>query len=243
MKPDPPEVEASRLSQIQTHWSAIFESVSDDVGGPSKGHRDLLLRYAGPAYRYLLAVCRDPDIADDLAQEFAFKFVRGDFRRASPDRGRFRDYLKRSLTNLVNDHFRRQQTRPRTCAVELLQGREPSYSPPIDDTFDQEWRREVLSRTWLAMDAADANNGSCYSLVLKLRAQHPRLDSSQLATLTGERLNREVTAAWLRQTLKRARDRFGELMRTEVEKSLLSDSAEEVDRELRELGLKKYLSS
>jgi DNA-directed RNA polymerase specialized sigma24 family protein len=48
---------------------------------------------------------RDPEVADDLAQEFALRFLRGDFQRADPERGRCRDYLKRALINLVHDYL------------------------------------------------------------------------------------------------------------------------------------------
>ena len=37
---------------------------------------------------------RDEQLAEELFQEFALRMLRGDFRRAEPLRGRFRDYLK-----------------------------------------------------------------------------------------------------------------------------------------------------
>ncbi len=209
----------------------------------SEIQRELLLRYAGPAYRYLLAMVRDVDIADDLAQEFAFRFIRGDFQNATPDRGRFRDYLKRSLVNLVNDHFRRQRQRPVPIGQAALNAKEPSYASDVDAEFDQDWRRELLARTWSAMDTADNVSRTCYSVVLKIRAQHPTQNSKSLAMLASESLQRDVSATWLRQTLKRARARFGELMRTEVRNTLLAASDEQVEVELQTLGLQKYTNS
>ncbi len=72
-----------------------------------------MLRYGGAVQRYLLASVRDPDAASDLAQEFALRFLRGDFHRADPGRGRFRDFVKRAIYHLMIDHFReRKKSRP-----------------------------------------------------------------------------------------------------------------------------------
>ena len=43
----------------------------------------LLLDYSGAVSRYLLGALRDNEAADELAQEFAVRFIRGDFRGVS----------------------------------------------------------------------------------------------------------------------------------------------------------------
>src|SRR5947207_152703 len=100
----PPFPSDEHLSRIATRWTMVFAAHR----GPDSVERGmlptLLLRYSGAAYRYLLGAVRDPDRAEDLCQEFAVRFLRGDFHRAAPGRGRFRDYLKTALVNLVNDH-------------------------------------------------------------------------------------------------------------------------------------------
>ena len=45
-------------------------------------------------------------IQTQLAQEFALRFLRGDFRNADPGKGRFRDFLKRAVYHLMIDHHR-----------------------------------------------------------------------------------------------------------------------------------------
>jgi hypothetical protein len=47
--------------------------------------------YHRAVHRYLLGALRDEDAAEELFQEFALRFVRGDFRWADRGRGRFRD--------------------------------------------------------------------------------------------------------------------------------------------------------
>ena len=101
-----------RLSRIATHWTVVFQA--HDGNDPTCTARNqLLLRYSGAVYRYLLGAVRDPDAAADLCQEFAVRFLRGDFRRADPGRGRFRDYVKGALVNLANDYYRGRRDGPR----------------------------------------------------------------------------------------------------------------------------------
>ncbi|QDT11231.1 RNA polymerase sigma factor [Planctomycetes bacterium K23_9] len=228
-----------RLSQIQTNWTEVFGSCNEQPSVASQAQRDLLVRYAGPVYRYLRGAVRDPDVADDLAQEFAFRIVRGDFRNANPGRGRFRDFIKRALRNLVTDYFRKQNKRPASLSPQMAQIADAS-SPVVNDDFDHVWRKELLSQTWNAMDEADQASGTCYALVLRERAQNPAFNSSDLAVKISDQLSREVNAAWARQTLRRARVRFAELLRKEVAKTLGVVSDENVDGELGELGLLKY---
>ena len=53
------------------------------VGLPAAQSVYLFPGYQGAAYRYLTAAVGDPDVAAELFQEFAVRFLRGDFRRAA----------------------------------------------------------------------------------------------------------------------------------------------------------------
>ena len=113
MKDQPMEAPGldSRLSQISTQLSLLFRAHEGPGQEASAAQMELLQRYCGAIYRYLRSAVPQPEIAEDLCQEFALRFVRGDFRRADPDRGRFRDFVKTSLFNLITD-YRRQQRAP-----------------------------------------------------------------------------------------------------------------------------------
>ncbi|HEV3257439.1 MAG TPA: sigma factor [Gemmataceae bacterium] len=136
------------LSQIGTLWSKVLVAHSDNVKSATLAQALLLQRYSGAAYRYLLGAVRDPDVADDLAQEFALRFVRGDFRRADPDRGRFRDYLKTALIHLVTDYYRAQQAHPRPLSAAAPEPAALATDDPESETdFVASWRAELLERT------------------------------------------------------------------------------------------------
>ncbi|MFO0953889.1 MAG: sigma factor, partial [Isosphaeraceae bacterium] len=107
------------LSQITTAWTVLGQAHAH-VGGPdgTRSPRDLvqeqaqarlLRRYGAAVYRYLLASLRDQDAADELFQEFALRFIRGDFHRADQTKGRFRDFLKTALFRLIVDAQRRRR--------------------------------------------------------------------------------------------------------------------------------------
>src|SRR5437870_4779704 len=114
---DPREL-AQNLSRISTRWSALRQAHQGPEKAAAAARQELMERYCGAIYRYLLSAVRDPHAAEDLTQEFALRFVRGRFRNADPKRGRFRDYVKTSLFHLVDDYRRRQARAPRPVSLE-----------------------------------------------------------------------------------------------------------------------------
>ncbi len=107
-----PDRDNPHLSRITTEWDIVFQAHEGPSGEITAAQTALMLRYAGAIHRYLLRGLGDPDAAAELDQEFALKFLRGDFHRADPSRGRFRDFVKRALRNLMVDFQRRKGKRP-----------------------------------------------------------------------------------------------------------------------------------
>src|SRR5262249_42995545 len=84
---------AHRISQIQTLWTVVGQAGGEGTTrAVNAAQEQLLERYGKAVYRYLLGALRDSDVADEVYQEFALRFVRGDLAGADPARGRFRDY-------------------------------------------------------------------------------------------------------------------------------------------------------
>ncbi len=77
-----------RLEMISTRWTLLQRAHRDgDERGAAAARANLLENYGGAVRRYLLGALRDADAADELFQEFAYRFLHGDFRSASPERG------------------------------------------------------------------------------------------------------------------------------------------------------------
>lgn len=230
---DPAELE-NRLSRIATQWTAVFRAHAETEADAAAVRNQLMLRYSGAVYRYLLAAVRDADVAGDLCQEFAVRFLRGDFRRADPRRGRFRDYLKTALINLVNDHHRARQGGPHPLAFDAA-----APALPSDDDFLSTWRQELLDQTWKAL--AEAN--PTFHAVLRLRVEEPDMQSPQMAARAGELLGKPMTPENVRKSLQRAHAKFAELLLDQVAESLDTPTPEELESELQALDLLKYCRS
>lgn len=228
----------SHLSQISTMWTMLFRAHGGGPEGAVSAQHAMMERYGGAVYRYLLGAVRDQDAAAELSQEFAVRFLRGDFRRADPDRGRFRDYLKTSLIHLVTDYRRAQLERPRPLNPDTPG---PAPAPPADDdaVFITSWRAELLDRTWAALATAHPTHHA----VLLCRVNEPELPSPQLAERVADTLGRPLTAATVRKALLRAHAQFAELLVEEVACSIGDPRPDDLKTELAALDLMRYCRS
>lgn len=225
-----------RLSRISTQWTMVFQA-HGAAGRAMPAQQALLERYGRAVFRYLLGAVRDAQVAEDLAQEFALRFLRGDFRRAAPERGRFRNYLKTSLVHLVTDYHRQRQAAP-----VHLNPEGPDPAAPLEASeqdFAASWREEVLEQTWQAL----GNFNPTYRAALFLRIQEPDLTSNEMAEKLTAQLGKPISAALVRKALQRAHEKFADLLLDEVAASLEDTTAGELENELRELDLLRYCRS
>ena len=227
---------ARSLSSISTLWTVISKA---HEGSPKSVHAaqgELIQRYGRAIHRYLLGALRDAEAADELAQEFALRLVRGEFVRANPEVGRFRDFVKGVLSHLIADHYRR-----RNCSQNLPDGiPEPAVPDKTDDAeLVKGWRDELMQQAWNALADVEARTGKPFHTVLRLRSENPDWKSDKLAEQLSARLGMRVTAVWVRQALHRAREKFIELLIRVVLETMSSPTIDELEAELGELGLLK----
>jgi RNA polymerase sigma factor (sigma-70 family) len=223
-----------RLSRIETQWTAVLRAHGQSISGAKSARDRLLLRYSGAVYRYLLGAVRDQDVAADLCQEFAVRFLRGDFHRVAPEKGRFRDYVKMALVNLANDHHRARQAGPKPLAIDAAAPELPS-----EDDFVGGWRQSVLDQTWKAL--AEAN--PTFHAVLALRIENPDMPSSEMAERLTAQLGKPMSAENIRKSLQRAHGKFAELMLDQIAESLDEPTHEDLEAELEALDLLRYCRS
>ncbi len=230
-----------RLSQIMTLWSMVEEAHGPDADAATAARQRLLQRYGGAVKQYLLGAMRDPEAAEEMTQEFALRLLDGKYKGADPGRGRFRIFVKGVLAHVIADFYRRRQVQPRPLPLDMeeaqIQGRDPADADPL---FIESWREAVLSRTWQALGEVEAQTGQPFYTVLRFRVDRPDLRSTQMAEELAVKLGKPLTAAGVRQTLHRARDRFAELMLDEVAQTLGRSAEEDLEQELIELNLLKY---
>ena len=230
-----------RLSVINTRWTLLRQAHGGAGDDAAQARAELMQRYCGAVYRYLLAGVRDPDAAADLSQDFAVRFLEGRFHKADPTRGRFRDYVKTCLFHLVGEYRRRQSRQPRPAPFQDDEPGLPAESPPDEDrAFRDSWRAELIERAWRALAQVQEDCGQPYYQFLRFRFENEELSSDEMAEKFSVQMGKPLTAAGVRQILHRARERFADVLLEEVRQSLGPSDRDHLEEELAELELLKY---
>jgi RNA polymerase sigma-70 factor (ECF subfamily) len=227
------------LSQISTLWTLLARAHEGAEEEGLAAKRIMLERYSAPVYRYLLAAVRSPDTADELFQEFALRVVRGDFRGANPQRGRFRSYLKTSLQHLIIDFTRKRRHVSLTDSTPEPAAEESSLLDS-DREFQESWRTELMNRAWTALAQLEQQTGQPLHTVLRFRTDHPLVRSPQMAEQLAPLLGQSVSPEWVRKRLFLAREKFTDFLLAEVALSLENPTVDELEQELTDLGLLNY---
>jgi RNA polymerase sigma-70 factor (ECF subfamily) len=234
------------LSQIQTLWSVVQQAHGDHTS-VADAQQSLLDRYGGAVRRYALAALKDEDAADEVFQEFALKFVRGDFGQADPGRGKFRAFVKTVVYRLIVDYQRRRKAivREGPLHTNLAEPAAAEEHPALDEAtseamFKNSWRDSLLARCWQRLADVEKESGKPYHSVLRYRVDHPDAHSPELAAGLSEKLGKPINAGAVRVLLHRARDTFADVLFDEVVHSLEGQSLDAVEEELIELNLLEY---
>lgn len=142
-----------------TRWS-LFEAVGS--GDPDRGQQALemiITRYSPPLKGHIIRKhLATADDADDLLHEFILnRLLTTDvIRRADKERGRFRHFIRRVLTDFAIDQMRRSRS-PVHSPKSLSGLSEAGASvPPITDTadrqFDRDWGKRVVTESIRMME-------------------------------------------------------------------------------------------
>jgi RNA polymerase sigma-70 factor (ECF subfamily) len=230
------------LSHIETIRHLMDEAKGADTQAVG-ARQQLVLLYYGAAYRYILGCLRDPEAAQDLAQQFAIRLMQGDYiKSANPDKGRFRDYLKRSLQNAVTDHLRKGKgpmTLPEDSGA-FARSKDEDESPQSDRVFLESVREELVSCTWKSLGQYQQETSTPYESVLRIKTEHPQLRSQQIAQQLSQQQGKTYSESGVRQILHRAREKFGELLVDNVERALQTSDREALEELLVDLKLLEF---
>jgi RNA polymerase sigma factor (sigma-70 family) len=228
----------TRLNQITTLWTELRVAHNDADARQQHARERLLDRYSGAIYRYLLKSLGDAEAAHDLHQEFVVRFLSGRLKGADPQQGRFREYLKGVLYNLMAEHRKRCQRQERQPIEELPEPAVPCVlQQEQDELFRKNWTRELLSRAWNDLQQHEQKTGQWFYTVLRHRSEHPEQRSAEMAEALSEKLQRRMEAATVRKWLERARATFSNYLIDQVLHSLAEPTPEEIAEELADLGL------
>jgi len=226
-----------------TSWSLVLHARENTAD-----LSELLKRYWAPIYSYIRVSGREPADAADLTQEFLTEVILGRdlIERATPERGRFRTFLKAAVRNFLIDEHRRATTQRRRAERPLVsvdvikaRGAEPASESVPDRAFDREWAATVLQQ---AVEKVQSDCGvpelAMYWAAFNAAVLAPALQGTeppsvaQVAQLIG--CGDAARASSMIQTIRR---RLRRAIRSLVEDSL--DRREELDEEM--ACLKEFL--
>ncbi len=230
-----------RLSSISTLWSLVRQANQSPADATRAAQQQLLDRYGGAIRRYLLGAVRDEDAAEDLFQEFALCLLQGNLGGVDPGRGRFRDFVKGVLSHLVAKYHKRGRRRPQPLGSQQPEAvvEAPTHSE-LDHSFLTSWRDDLLAHSWADLARIEEQTGQPFYTVLRFRAEHPDLSSAAMAEQLSARMGKPLTAAGVRQTLHRAREKFASLLLDAVAQSLEQPTQDQLEQELLELQLLEH---
>lgn len=236
-QPDP----SMLLTWAPTVWSQVLQG-RGHTDTAQQARNQLLIRYHEAVYHYLLRKLRDPQAAQELYSTFALKLIETDqlLRRANPERGSFRNYLKTSLHHMVVDHYRKINRERKVKPLSLDPAEHDIPDEGNDPDFSSIWRQEMLNQTWKALEDNDKKTGQVFYIVLRFQSDNPDLRAIQIAEQLGPKLGKTLTAESVRQTIHRGREKFAQLLMEEVDRSLNNPTFDELERELADLQLLTY---
>lgn len=167
----------------ETHWSLVGRAASSEEEGRAEAVAELLEIYR-PALRAFLVETRriPPQLADDLLHDFVADRIlaRRILEKVDSDRGRFRNFIVKSLSNHASTRLQKVRTREaKTFELDetLL---EVSASRQDTDRFDQEWVRSLVGDA-LGLMEEDCRARDRMDLweLLHLRVVAPILDDAE----------------------------------------------------------------
>jgi RNA polymerase sigma-70 factor (ECF subfamily) len=224
-----------------TSWTKVL-AARTNASTESRHALEVLCRtYWYPLYAFVRRLGHDPDAARDLTQSyFAELLEKGYLEDYDPSRGRFRVFLKASLKNFLSKEREKDRTWKRGGRTEVLSLDTPDVESryrhePVDkltpeEIFERRWALTVLEQALgqLRREQQEGGRGREFA----------RLEGF-LTGLETKTPYREVAAelgtseSVVKTTVHRLRERFGEVLRTEISDTV--SSPDQVDDEVKHL--------
>jgi RNA polymerase sigma factor (sigma-70 family) len=222
--------QGAHLTELPTSWTTIRKAHTPGPEGQA-AMGELIGRYHNAVLRYLRLKLRDPNLADEVFQEFWTKLLTHKLAGADCNKGRFRDYLRTVLHRLIIDHFRGRKLQALPPG-DLLDPSEP------DADYDRVWREAILHRAMTRLETYELNTPkNRYATVLALRRDNQGKSIEEIAAILAERTVTKITPESFRKTLQRARAKYFDLLVQELRDTIHPATDDDIEDEIQALGL------
>jgi RNA polymerase sigma factor (sigma-70 family) len=238
---DGPEAPTNQAAFTKTSWTVVVEAGDSKNPGFTQALETLCRTYWYPLYAYLRRRGFNPDDAQDLVQSFFLRVLeKGVLGHADQARGRFRTFLLKSLENFVANEWQRSKAQKRGGGKQLISWdemdaesryqHEPGENFEPEVLFDKRWASTLLAKV-LGRLRGEFEVSGRKALFQELRRHIWGQDTSTTYAELAVKLN--MTTGAVHVTLHRLRQRYRELLRSEIADTV--ESSAEVDDEIRHL--------
>jgi len=244
MSPGSPKregVPATAIGFHTTHWTMVLAARKQDGTAGREALASLCAAYWYPLYAFIRRQGSSPPDAEDLTQEFFFRFLeRNALESVRPANGKFRSFLLACLKNFLANERERASAQRRGGGRPLLaldsSDAETRYSlEPVDHRtpeaeFERRWALAVIERTMreLRREYAGGEKSDLFKALQGfLPGGHGNLSRTELASKRG------VSLGAIDVAVHRLRQRYGALLREQVAQTVSSET--EVEEEIRHL--------
>jgi RNA polymerase sigma-70 factor (ECF subfamily) len=154
-----------------THWSVVFRANGSQTESAEAALHQVCSNYWHPLYAHCRRRGNSPHDAQDLTQDFFTRLLEKDYlRMASPERGRFRSFLLKSLDHFLINEWVRGKSLKRgggkqivSLDAEVAEGlyRERSTAGEFtpEALFDKGWALTLLDRAMKRLSGEYENSG------------------------------------------------------------------------------------
>ncbi len=197
--------------------------------------------YWYPLYVYARRQGNTPEYAEDLTQQFFSRLLEKNYlAKADRERGKFRTFLLGSMKNFLVNEWKRTQRLKRggghsfvSFDLDFAEGRyarDPVAEADPENSYDKQWAIALIEEVFTALrrEYTALEKGA---LVDELKPFIWGEESSASYAEIGHKLN--MVEGTVKVAVHRLRQRFRELLRTEVARTV--SQPEEIDSELRHL--------
>jgi RNA polymerase sigma-70 factor (ECF subfamily) len=223
-----------------TRWTTVIEVARQDSPEGRCARNELCGLYWFPLYALAVRRGYSKDDAADLTQGFFTRFLtKNDIADADRNRGRFRCWLQTCFKYYLANCWKHEQSQQNAgihLPFDIVEG-ERCYQAALADcrtpetVFERAYTIGLLRRVLEAVEREWTRKNRLRQF-RRLSYFITHEDKGPYAIIADELLTSEDA---VKQEIKRLRDRYADLLRDEVRKTV--DHAEEVDDELRRLLL------
>jgi RNA polymerase sigma factor (sigma-70 family) len=224
-----------------TPWTLVIAAAGTSTPASRAALEQLCRAYWPPVYAHLRMKGYDLHQAQDHAQEFFLRLLKGNgFANIDREKGRFRSFLLASLKHYLINEWKRESTQKRGGGVKLIEldalepavlaACEPRTGENPEQAYDKQWALTLLGRTRSRMQKEYEAAGQL-DRHDALKGYLADGDEPLSYAETAERLG--ISEAAAKSAIYKMRQRFGQLLRAEISRTVASE--DEVEDELRHL--------